>query len=377
MRLLTGGSALIAAIAMIYAFGSTMRTIAAGFAAKEQVERLFGMADMLQSAAGQDDTNEVLRATAARLLPGFSGALYVFNNSRDRLDLATHWGPLGEQSADHLLPDTCWALKRGKHHLNGLEEGDLRCAHAADAHVKLARCRWRRAGNILACCKSLLPMPRPVRSGLPRCRASPVRWPTRCRWPSRASRCARSCAARRSGMSSPASTTDASLRRCSSASAWMPSGARVPVSAIMLDLDHFKKLNDQYGHGAGDAVLRDVAAAILSCLRGVDVACRYGGEEIAILLPDCPATMAMGKAEHIRSRIATLTGPEGASVTASLGVASMPELTGRASSLLAMADAALYQAKQQGRDRVVAAPLRPSAQRLNLIEPELASAPAG
>ena len=68
---------------MIYAFGSITRAIAAGFAAKEQTERLFSMADMLQSAAGQEDTNEVLRAAAAALLPGLSGTLYVFNNSRD------------------------------------------------------------------------------------------------------------------------------------------------------------------------------------------------------------------------------------------------------------------------------------------------------
>jgi PleD family two-component response regulator len=61
---------------------------------------------------------------------------------------------------------------------------------------------------------------------------------------------------------------------------------KTSVAAIMLDLDHFKMVNDQHGHAAGDAVLREVAAAIVSCLRSVDVACRYGGEEFAIILPD-------------------------------------------------------------------------------------------
>jgi hypothetical protein len=88
------------------------------------------MADMLKSAAGQEDTNEVLRTTAASLLPGLSGALYVFNNSRDRLDLTTRWGSLVEASADHITPTSCWALKRGKPHLNRVEEGSLRCNHA-------------------------------------------------------------------------------------------------------------------------------------------------------------------------------------------------------------------------------------------------------
>jgi diguanylate cyclase (GGDEF)-like protein len=143
---------------------------------------------------------------------------------------------------------------------------------------------------------------------------------------------------------------------------------KVPISAIMLDLDHFKKLNDQHGHAAGDAVLRDVAAAILSCLRTVDVACRYGGEEMAILLSDCSMAAATGKAEQIRSRIAELTRAGGAAVTASFGVASIPETSSQPADLLPAADAALYEAKQQGRDRVVAAPIRNSAQRLSLIE---------
>ena len=71
----------------------------------------------------------------------------------------------------------------------------------------------------------------------------------------------------------------------------------------MLDLDHFKLVNDQHGHAAGDAALREVAAAILSCLRTVDVTCRYGGEEFAIILPDCSLADAAVKAEQIRIRI--------------------------------------------------------------------------
>ncbi len=82
----------LAVLMMIFGFGRITRAIRAGFDAQEQTELLFSMTDMLQSAAGPDDTNEVLIATAARLLPGYSGALYVFNNSRDRLDLATRWG---------------------------------------------------------------------------------------------------------------------------------------------------------------------------------------------------------------------------------------------------------------------------------------------
>ncbi|MGH7093171.1 MAG: CHASE3 domain-containing protein, partial [Stellaceae bacterium] len=100
LQILNAGGAIFVIIAMIYAFRSITRAITTGFAAKQQVEQLFSMADMLQSAAGQEDTNEVLRNTAANLLPRLSGALYVFNNSRDRLDLSMRWGHLTEAAAD-------------------------------------------------------------------------------------------------------------------------------------------------------------------------------------------------------------------------------------------------------------------------------------
>jgi hypothetical protein len=126
-----------AACAMIYAFSRITRAISTGFAAQEQTEQLFAMADMLQSAAGQEDTNDVLRATAVKLLPELGGALYVFNKSRDRLDLSTRWGPEFESNASFLSPTACWALKRGKPHLNSGATGAPRCTHAEGQEVTL------------------------------------------------------------------------------------------------------------------------------------------------------------------------------------------------------------------------------------------------
>ena len=148
------------------------------------------------------------------------------------------------------------------------------------------------------------------------------------------------------------------------------------VSVLLLDLDHFKLVNDQHGHAAGDAVLREVAAAILSCLRSVDVTCRYGGEEFAIIMPDSSIATAAAKAEQIRSRINERTTASGLAVTVSLGVASIPETCGGQAELLPEADAALYAAKQQGRDRVVVAAVRPPARTLNLVETKSAAEPA-
>ena len=104
-------------------------------------------------------------------------------------------------------------------------------------------------------------------------------------------------------------------------------------------------------------MLRDAAAAITSQLRETDVACRYGGEELIVLLPDCGLEMAASKAEQIRMSIESLSQANGARVSASLGVASTPAASSK--DLIALADAALYQAKQEGRNRVVRASQRP------------------
>ena len=117
--------------------GELRKTAASALEARIQIEQLFQMTDMLQSAAGYADANAVLRATAAQLLPGFGGALYVFNNSRDRLDLSTAWDwPEDRQPSDLVSPTHCWALKRGKSHINQIGVEALRCEHqAADVVV--------------------------------------------------------------------------------------------------------------------------------------------------------------------------------------------------------------------------------------------------
>jgi diguanylate cyclase (GGDEF)-like protein len=374
LQTLNVGCAVIAIFAMIYAFRSITRAIGSGYAAKQQVEQLFSMADMLQSAAGQEDTNEVLRTAAASLLPGVSGALYVFNNSRDRLDRSTRWGSLSQASADHISPASCWALKRGKPHLNRVDDGALRCSHANSGQAILeipmaARGQLYGLLEILAegtDAAALLSAIEPVANAMADAMSLALA--------SIALReQLRNQALRDSltGLYNRRFLEEMLERMCLDAER-----RKAPISAIMIDLDHFKKLNDQHGHAAGDAVLREVAAAILSCLRGVDVACRYGGEEMAILLPDCSIEAAAGKAEQIRSRISETTRGGGAAVTASLGVASIPETTSQSADLLSAADRALYEAKQQGRDRVVSARGRSAAQRLSLVDAAAGVPPA-
>jgi diguanylate cyclase (GGDEF)-like protein len=128
-----------------------------------------------------------------------------------------------------------------------------------------------------------------------------------------------------------------------------------PVALIMLDIDHFKKVNDRYGHLAGDAVLAAVGARMREVLRGSDLKCRYGGEEFLVLLPETPLEGAKRVADTLCRDLANLPvrwQGHSITITASLGVAVAYPAESDAAALIGRADAALYRAKRQGRNCV-------------------------
>ena len=130
-----------------------------------------------------------------------------------------------------------------------------------------------------------------------------------------------------------------------------------PVSLLLLDIDHFKSVNDTYGHQAGDAVLKDLGALLGREAREIDRICRYGGEEITIILPETDIDAAAGIAERLRASVQahTFAAGNGASLhlTVSIGAASWPLHASNIQGLVSEADAAMYAAKQAGRNRVV------------------------
>jgi diguanylate cyclase (GGDEF)-like protein len=131
-----------------------------------------------------------------------------------------------------------------------------------------------------------------------------------------------------------------------------------PLTLLMMDIDHFKRINDTYGHAAGDAALRAVAAELRRVARLADTPGRLGGEEFALLLPETSVREAMIAAERVRRDVAALTVTHDDSVlrfTCSIGVAELTPDTPNLDSLLGTADQALYRAKAQGRDQVVQA----------------------
>ncbi len=133
------------------------------------------------------------------------------------------------------------------------------------------------------------------------------------------------------------------------------------LCVVVLDIDHFKAVNDRLGHAAGDAALRRCADVLASECRGVDLPARFGGEEFVVALPDTALPEARRFAERVRARIETATAVDAAPLTVSAGVASLSEEHRTPAHLIAVADGALYAAKRAGRNRVEVAPLTADA----------------
>ena len=126
-----------------------------------------------------------------------------------------------------------------------------------------------------------------------------------------------------------------------------------PLAFLMLDLDHFKRLNDEHGHLVGDGVLRQLATELTGALRSTDLVYRYGGEEFSVLLRNTDVRAASLLAERVRRQIQSALGPQ--QVTVSVGVAAVPTNTCDSTELVRQADAALYAAKRAGRNRMAVA----------------------
>lgn len=335
---------------------------------RAQIEQLFAMTDMLQSAESHEDAGAILEASATSLLPDFRGALYIFNNSHDRLDLIRYW-PHGEDCnpAEALVPGNCWALKRGKPHINDPHSGKLCCMHnngvmstfeipmvargkvhgllmlavgGPDGAARLKKIS--RIARALADSVSLALANIALQDKL---RTQSLRDPL-------------------TGLYNRRSMEDALERYLSIAER---NGS--PTSVVMVDLDHFKQLNDVQGHAKGDAVLRDFAGQLVGALRPSDVVSRYGGEELLVILPGCNLEDAMLRAEILRARVESLGALHNTPISASFGVACVPETSSAMADVVPMADAALYEAKQAGRNCVKAAKRRAPADR---SKPQLA-----
>jgi len=308
-------------------------------------------ADVLQTANGEDEAHQLLQRHLERTLPPTTAVVLNRNNSADRLEAVTPLPP-GSPLAGTLRgaePRSCLAVRSGQAH-NETEGRPplLSCPVCARVPGASSCVPLIVGGEVIG--SVLLSRPDPyseaeqqrIRESVSQ--AAPVLANLR----NLAVAEMRAATDGLTGLPNKRAVTDALKRTFAQAAM-----TRVPLALLLLDLDHFKQVNDQYGHAAGDQVLASVGAALRSVVRAQDFAGRNGGEEFAILLPETEIAAALGIAERVRATIAKLTVPgTDVPVTVSVGVAGFPDHASTLERLEQLADAALYVAKLQGRNRV-------------------------
>ena len=308
-------------------------------------------AHTLQLANDEDDTHRLLQRHLERSLPATAAVVLNRNNSADRLEAVTPLPP-GSPLAGTLRgaePRSCLAVRSGRaHHENGARPALLCCSVCAPVPGASLCVPLTVGGEVIG--SVLLSRAAPYSEAEEQRihdsvgQAAPVLANLR----NLAVAEIRAATDSLTGLPNNRAVTDAIKRALARAAA---SGA--PLALLLLDLDHFKQVNDQHGHEVGDQVLAGVGAALRAVLRTGDFAGRQGGEEFAILLPDTEIAVALEIAERIRAAIAEISLPGAdVSVTASIGVAGFTDHGSTSDQLERLADAALYVAKRQGCNRV-------------------------
>ena len=308
--------------------------------------------DVLQMANGEAEAHQLLQRHLERTLPATEAVVLNRNNSADRLEAVTPLPP-GSQLAGTLRgaePRSCLAVRSGQAHSEsaGRRAPLLSCPVCAPVPGVSSCVPFLVGGEVIG--SVLLSHPadyseseeQRIRESVSQ--AAPVLANLR----NLAIAESRAATDGLTGLPNKRAVTDALKRTFAQATI-----TKAPLALLLLDLDHFKQVNDQYGHTAGDQVLASVGAALRRVMRDQDFAGRNGGEEFAVLLPDTEIASAMGVAERVRAAIAEVTLPgTDVPVTVSVGVAGFPDHASTLGRLERLADAALYVAKQQGRNRV-------------------------
>ncbi|HEY0802787.1 MAG TPA: diguanylate cyclase [Steroidobacteraceae bacterium] len=320
-------------------------------------EVLSHMAELLQSCTQRDEAYAIVRETGARLFPDSPGSLFIYRESRDVLEHATSWGS-GRAPDATLAPDECWALRLGSPHFVP-QKGVIRCRHASENSASYVCMPVQGQGQILGLLHMAVEVRprtmRPAQDTERRLRAMTDRLgPALANLKLRDALREMALRDGLTGLYNRRYLEDALNRELHRAER---SGK--PVSVVMIDIDHFKRFNDKFGHDAGDFVLSTIARVLSNGIRPSDIACRYGGEELVLVLPEAELEHARGRIEQLRLAIRdsnlTHLGQVLPSPTASFGLAVYPTHGTQPADLLKAADQALYRAKQDGRDRVCVA----------------------
>jgi diguanylate cyclase (GGDEF)-like protein/PAS domain S-box-containing protein len=340
----------------------------------ERATMLARMGELLQSSVSRDEVIAVAISFAPKVFPTARGAV-LLNSSRGFVDAVGSWGDC-QLSAKEFETSECWALRTGQPHLVYADDSSVHCAHAPDL-----ACSYL-CIPILAQGETLGILHLQAKSNDIRLDGSELSFRT-----TFAGQIGLSIAniklrdALRAQSIHDALTglynrryleeiMDREVRRAAR--------GRQNVGFIIIDLDHFKRFNDTFGHDAGDAVLRETASVLTKGVRAEDFVCRYGGEEFVVILPTANLEAAEMRAENLRLKMKEVTimhqGKSIGMITISVGVAVFPEHGTAAKELIAAADAALYEAKRSGRDQVIVASSNPAKDTTGLAEEKSAAA---
>ena len=314
------------------------------------------MGELMQSCMSKEEVFAAALGFAPRIFPVSRGAVALLNADRSVAEVAGSWHDC-LLPASVFPPSACWALRTGHSHLVVAGDTTAPCAHAAGvSHTYLCI-------PILAQGETLGILHLQATDEAPTLADSEL--PLKTTFAGHVGLSVANIrlreALRNQSIKDPLTGlyNRRYLEEILQRETRRAVRAGYSVGALMLDLDHFKKFNDTYGHDAGDTVLRETASLLIKSVRAEDVVCRFGGEEFIVILPMADLKTSQARAERIRSRLRELAvvhqGQSLGMITVSVGVAGLPEHGTSPKELLEAADAALYRAKRDGRDRVVVA----------------------
>jgi diguanylate cyclase (GGDEF)-like protein len=330
------------------------------------------MSDLLQSCLTLQEARSIISRHAQQLFPSNSGALFLIGDSQRMLEAVAVWGDK-PNSQQLFQPTDCWALRQGQVYQAGDRPSDVRCLHLDDRFSGQYLCipiigqgeilglMHLQSGNLLAGSSGKatdLPDGLAENSQKSRYRLAitVARHVGLALANLKLLETLRNQAVRDplTGLFNRRHMEESLEREILRAVR-----RKSPLGIVMIDIDHFKRFNDRFGHAAGDMVLRELSSLLQKQIRGEDLACRYGGEEVTLVLSEASLEDALQRAEQLRREAKHLNLRQGqqalGAITLSLGVAVFPEHGATVEALLGAADGALYRAKAEGRDRVVVA----------------------
>lgn len=313
--------------------------------------------DELQLCVDVQQVYEAAARSLGRLLEGTSGSLCIINNSRQLVEVVSAWhSGLQDGAVDFHPPESCCGLRSGQARWRMPGTSEIHCTHFKGEPPERYLCRPISAhGNTLGVlcvvCDS------DAQIAAVNARVDGLRQLLQLTGMAIATLNLRTKLENQSIRDSLTGLFNRHFMQISLEREISRAARRQQALAVfMMDLDHFKTFNDTHGHAAGDAVLKAAAAVFTAHVRAEDIACRYGGEEFTIILPDLPLEFALDRAEGIRRAVELLRVPIGrdtiAEVRVSVGVAVYPIDGETGDELLHRADLALYRAKRNGRNQV-------------------------